>query len=104
MCEAGLSINEIQVQSGHSNLKTLLEYIQHSPQRIRQSYEKVFEDTPKIQPKTTENEKVDTDYYKRIAVQKYLDGEINEDMLHSMLDGLKDTKQEIRKNRDISYL
>ena len=55
-------------------------------------------------PKTNEIEQTDLDNYKRIAVQKYLNNEINEDMLHTILEGLRTSNQDTVKRRDISYL
>jgi len=46
MAEGDLSPREIQ--SGHRDIKTLIEYVQHVPSRIRKAYERVFDDADEI--------------------------------------------------------
>ena len=107
MAEAGLSPMEIQAQSGHTDLKTLLGYIQHSPSRIRTAYDKVFGDVSNINqpleiedtvPKDTKNSDIP---YKQVAIKKYLDGEITVKILETILSGLDEQKQV--KHADPAY-
>lgn len=105
MAESGCTVNEIQAQSGHRKVSVLLEYVQHSSERIKKAYERVFEkhDIPvennvELQPKT-ENE----EYYKKIAFEKYLNGELDLKTLNSMLHAFDGDKDLGKKQRDISY-
>jgi len=104
MAEAGLSISEIQAQSGHSNTQTLLGYIQHTPSRIRKGYDKTFLDMDdKMVNIETENMFIQKNgRYKKIAIQKYLDGEIDTTALHSILTTLDKPRNE-PKNIDQAY-
>lgn len=105
MAEAGLSPREIQVQSGHRDITTLVGYIQHSPSRIRQSYERVFGDVKSLDRKPDKGEViVDNEQYKKMAVKKYLMGEIDSDTLHSILTTIEEKKQEKKSTIDPSYV
>jgi len=107
MAEEGLSPMEIQAQSGHSDLKTLLGYIQHSPSRIRSAYEKVFGDVSTINQPLERDSTVQSNFpnsdisYKQVAIKKYLDGEINAKILETILTGLDE--QKVPKNNDPAY-
>ncbi|MCD6481513.1 MAG: tyrosine-type recombinase/integrase [Thermoplasmata archaeon] len=110
MAEHGLDIKEIQAQSGHKDTKVLMEYIQYSSKRIRKSYDSVFEDghnTKEIvdNPKMPERE-IDEEYYKRLAIKKFLDGEIDRETLNEMLKHFEKPSEKPRtpdKVRDIAY-
>lgn len=108
MAEAGLSPQEIQMQSGHRDIATLVGYIQHDPSRIRKTYERVFEDN-KIENTICDKREhhlkpeLTNEHYKKIATQKYLTGEIDADTLHSILATLEDKKSNQKKSIDSSY-
>lgn len=107
MAEAGLSPRDIASQSGHQNLITLLEYIQHNPQRIRESYNRVFEhsiidkqspeEINKIRPELSDQ------HYKKMVLQKYLDGEIDIQTMNSILTTLDNRENKVKKSPDPSY-
>ena len=110
MAEAGSSPREIQAQSGHKDLETLIGYIQHTPDRIRESYERVFEkkeifsSQPEIQKRNIIPQ-MSNEYYKKMAIKKYLDGEIDIDTFHSILANIENNDNNMKKrlNIDISY-
>ena len=109
MAEAGLSINEIQAQSGHSDTKTIIGYIQHTASRIRNGYDRTFQDLDDTNI-TPDNNTLpinpDSKRYKKIAITKYLNGEIDTKTLHSILSTLdKETSdaKNIEKMRDLAY-
>ena len=104
MAEAGLSINEIRLQSGHSDTKTLLGYIQHTPSRIRQGYDKTFLDMDQnsIGIEMDNMSILKDGDYKKIAIKKYLDGEIDTTALNSILTTLDKPKNDT-KNIDQAY-
>ena len=100
MAEAGLSISEIQAQLGHSNTQTLLGYIQHTPSRFRKSYDKAFRNLAEtgIHPEETASSMgPDNESYKKMAIKKYLDDELDSDALHSILKTLDNDKPEDKK-------
>ena len=101
MAESNLSLAEIMAQSGHSTISVLLGYIQHSPQRIRQQYEKAFNDVDTSNIDVPETP-VNPEHYKRLATKKYLDGEIDHNTLNSILSTIDDT-QEGRNRDDPAY-
>lgn len=102
MAEAGLDISEIQAQTHHQEIKSLVGYIQHSQRRIREQYEKAFENNGiEVKPPQLQ---MDREYYKQMAIKKYLDKEIDLATLHDMLTTIeqkKDKKQ--RKEFNIAY-
>ena len=105
MIEAGLSISEIQSQTGHSDIQTLVGYIQHTPSRIRKSYNKTFNDIeePPHEPhKLQSSIPLYNEEYKKIAVQKYLEGEIDARVLHQILDTIE-SKKDGQKTMDLAY-
>ena len=105
MIEAGLSISEIQAQTGHSDIQTLVGYIQHTPSRIRKSYNKTFNDIeePHHEPhKPASTIPFDNEGYKKIVIQKYLEGEINTTILHQILDTIENKKDD-HKTLDLAY-
>ena len=105
MAEAGLSISEIQAQSGHSNTQTLLGYIQHTPSRIRKGYDRTFQnvtDTNLNTDSTMPSVMSDNESYKKMAIKKYLDGELDNDALHAILRTL-DTDKPVDKKLDLAY-
>ena len=86
MAEAGLSPLEIQTQSGHRNIGILLGYIQHCPERIRQSYKGVFDDTKGIEAANGwDRIYFGAESFKKLAIEEYLTGEIGTDTLHTLL-------------------
>lgn len=99
---------EIKIQSGHRDIATLIGYIQHSPKRIRRSYERVFENDEIKDIISDEKNKVElnlsNEHYKKVAMQKYLDCEIDADTLHSTLTTLEDKKHNTKKSSDPSYV
>ena len=108
MAENGCTLNEIQIQSGHKDISVLLGYIQHTPQRIRKAYDKVFDDN-KLEPlsntKKVDAPKVeDADYYKKAAFQRYLAKEIDRNMLDTMLQSFEDKGKPPTCNKDYAYL
>ena len=109
LSEAGLSPREIQAQSGHRDIGTLMGYIQHTTERIRRAYEKAFE-SERIEIPSYHNErhditpKISNEYYKRIAIEKYLRGEIDAETLHHILGTLEEKNTNKRRTIDPSYL
>lgn len=88
MAEAGLSPREIQAQSGHKDLETLIGYIQHSPERIRESYDRAFGHQPQHptpEPRTDGAPEITAETQRKTAIQKYLDGEIDRELLNTVL-------------------
>jgi len=107
MAEEGLSPKEIQVQSGHRDIKTLIEYVQHVPSRIRKAYERVFDDADEIYLPEKRKPIMDTDpeYFKKLAIEKYLMGEMDADELSKFLKTIDNNKKESGiKPTDIAYL
>ncbi len=87
MAEAGMSVSEIQTQSGHLDTKTLIGYIQHTSSRIRKEYDRTFSDVGNLDSepgKATPPQIPDGIEYKKIDIQKYLDGEIDTSTLRSI--------------------
>ncbi|MGC9308964.1 MAG: hypothetical protein ACP5FL_09360 [Thermoplasmatota archaeon] len=81
-------------------------YVQHTPERVRQSFEKVFEGKPRheqaeIQPPTTPE--VNNNHWKKIAMQKYLTGEIDVDTLKTILETMGDNHKKEHARTDPSY-
>lgn len=105
MAEAGLSPKEIQAQSGHRDIGTLMGYIQHSPERIRSSYERVFEkgviSKPKQDLRRESIPQISNEYYKEMAIKKYLNNEIDADTLHSILANIENNTNNTRKRVSI---
>ena len=104
--ENGMSPREIQAQSGHRDIGTLMGYVQHTAERIRQSYNKVFEDEPSqetadIQQPSTPN--ISNDHWKKIAMQKYLVDEIDLHTLKTILDTIEDDGNKGNMRSDPSY-
>lgn len=100
LAEAGLSPKEMQQQSGHHCVDTLMRYIQHSSQRVKDSYERALGDVSENRDKTQEDnpeptEKSGNEEYKKIATQKYLDGEIDVNTLSSILSTLEDDTRDL---------
>ncbi|RLF42817.1 MAG: hypothetical protein DRN29_10915 [Thermoplasmata archaeon] len=83
-------------------------YIQYASERIRKSYEKVFErndDFIPDKPKLPETE-LDIEYYKKLAFKRYLDGEIDRDTLNALLKSFEKSinKSKIHdKIKDVAY-
>jgi len=105
--EAGLSPKEIQVQSGHHDIGTLMGYVQHTPERIRRSYERAFGDSEsvdKITPRQQIKPEISSGYWKKIAMQKYLSGEIDVDTLHSILSTVEEKGIKRKIPADPSYI
>jgi len=111
MAEAGLSPREIQAQSGHKDIGTLMGYVQHNPKRIRESYERVFENDEFFSPqpnikRSDVTPQMSNEHYKKMAMKKYLDNEITIDELHSILANIEDGGNNTKKklNIDPSYM
>ncbi|HEC77081.1 MAG TPA: hypothetical protein ENI33_07490 [Thermoplasmatales archaeon] len=106
MAEHGCTPNEIQAQSGHRDLSTLLGYIQHTNQRIRRMYDRVFGDIETLSKQETKTLSIDRDpdYYKKLAFEKYLQGEINSQELSSLLNLIDKQEQEKKELSDIAYI
>ena len=82
-----------------------MDYVQHTPERIRNSYNLVFEksieqNVSDIQPTTPD---VSNDHYKKMATKKYLDGEIDVDTLHSILNNIEEKSDTKKQPPDPSY-
>jgi len=80
-------------------------YIQHTPSRIRKSYNKTFNDIeePYHEPhKPASTIPLDNEGYKKIAIQKYLEGEIDTTILHQILDTIENKKDD-QKTLDRAY-
>ena len=104
LAEAGLSPMEIKAQSGHKDIGTLVGYIQHSPNRIRKSYDRVFgENNHQDLNPIIHTQMTDTGEYKKMAIQKYLTGEIDNNTLHSILATLDEGKTKKKTVSDPSY-
>jgi len=104
LAEAGLSPMEIKAQSGHKDIGTLVGYIQHSPSRIRKSYDRVFGENNHQNIISARNTQMrDTGEYKKLAIQKYLTGEIDNGTLHSILETLEEKKTKRKTSIDPSY-
>jgi len=102
--EAGLSAREVQAQTGHKDISTLFGYVVHTPERIRASYNKVFEDdsdTTDIPLKAIPQ--VSNEYYKKLATQKYLSGEIDADTLHTILNTIEERSEDKKLPTNPSY-
>lgn len=103
MAEAGLSPKEIQAQSGHKTMKTLLGYVQHTPQRIRNAYDQVFEpdelDAPQPDDDIIQRHE---EVYKKKLLRKYLDGEIDSEVLGKMLSSIESADKP-RFHVDMAY-
>jgi len=107
MAEEGLSPKEIQVQSGHRDIKTLIEYVQHVPSRIRKAYDRVFDDADEIDLPEKRKPIIETDpeYFKKLAFEKYLMGEMDVNELSKFLKTIENNKKEGSiKTTDIAYL
>jgi len=105
MAEVGLSISEIQAQSGHSTTQTLIGYIKHTPSRIRKGYDRTFQNLTDAKLNTdsaTHLIKLDNESYKKVAIKKYLDGQLGNDALHSILRTL-DNDKPVEKKLDLAY-
>lgn len=107
MAEDGCTLNEMQTQSGHKSIPVLLGYIQHTPQRIRKAYERVFEGNDELlpeikKPKSPDIE--DVDYYKKLAFQRYLNGEIDTETLNTMLQAFDNGENTKNHKKDLAYL
>jgi len=105
--EAGLSPREIQAQSGHRDIGTLMGYVQHTPERIRKSYERAFGDREPVDNAISRqqiNPEISNEYWKKIATQKYLSGEIDIDMLHSILSTIEEKGTRRKIPTDPSYI
>jgi len=104
MTEAGLSVQEMTAFSGHRSMTTLIGYIQHCPSRIRQSYEKAFQDTEQHETTRENNEPVgNNEHWKTEAIKKYLAGDMDQDMLHTILTEVGKKEDEKIPNTDSSY-
>jgi site-specific recombinase XerD len=104
MAEKGCTVREIQAQSGHRKVSILVDYIQHSSDRIRKAYENVFEknsipDKPDIKVPMPE----DTKYYKKKAFEKYLNGELDNKSLNDILSTFENKKHQEKNNKDVAY-
>jgi len=111
MAEVGLSISEIQAQSGHLDTKTLIGYIQHTASRIRKGYDRTFNDlddthigSPRGNPLVNSGN-LGKERYRKIAFRKYLDGEIDNRTLHSIFTNLDNEKNQRKQNKvvDLAY-
>ncbi len=93
------------------DIETLIGYIQHTPERIRESYERVFENDefsspqPNIQ-RSDVIPQMSNEHYKKMAMKKYLDNEITIDELHSILANIEDSGNNTKKKLHIdpSYI
>ena len=106
MAEMGCTPNEIQAQSGHKSVPTLLGYIQHTPQRIRRVYDEVFENNDETLPDTRKidvPQVEDADYYKKL-VQLYSEGEIDTKTFTTMLQTSNGEDNHNKQKRDFAYL
>jgi hypothetical protein len=100
-----IHISERQAQSGHSNTQTLLGYIQHTLSRIRKGYDKTFQnvtDANLITGNAVSSVKLDNESYKKVAIKKYLDGELDNNALHAILKTL-DADKHVEKKLDLAY-
>ena len=110
MAENGCTLNEIQAQSGHKDVSVLLGYIQHTPQRIRKAYDRVFDDNHDYSPEPKVNVPGidDSEYYKKMAFQRYLKEEISTETLNTMLHAFEDKEKTHSKphpqNKDLAYM
>jgi len=70
-------------QFGHHDIETLMGYIVHNAERIRDVYNKTFGDIGEITVKP--QIEMNTDTYRKRAVEKYLQGELDVNTLTTML-------------------
>jgi len=103
MAEAGLSPREIQAQSGHRDIKVLMEYIQHVPDRIRKAYDEVFSVDTELTVPNKFRVSGEEQHYKKLAIQRYLDGEIDHETLYMILQGLEEKKKPKTNVIDLAY-
>jgi len=105
--EAGLSPQEVMIQSGHSDYRTLMGYIQHSNKRIRKAYEHVFKGLSPLSessaPSSPTSFSSQPQEYKKLAVEKYLRGEITHQELHTLLQTLEEQEKPRQKSGDVAY-
>jgi len=106
MAENGCTLNEIQAQSGHRSIPTLLGYVQHTPQRIRKAYDRVFDDSDDYapEPKLKAFNMEYSEYYKKMAFQRYLSGEIDIETLNTILHAFDDKEKPRPQNKDLAYM
>ena len=106
MAENGCTLNEIQAQSGHKNISVLVGYIQQASSRIRKAYDDVFaniENDIYAEKRIPEKRRFNNEQYKKLAVKKYLEGEVDEDTLYSILTTLQE-KENNKRQIDPSYV
>ncbi len=102
MAQTGLSPREIQAQSGHSDIGTLLGYIQNIPDRIRYAYDKVFEKDELESPELNDTLPNTDEVYKKKVLRRYLDGEIDRLTMNTMLEILEG-KRKPQTRHDLAY-
>ncbi|MDD3492010.1 MAG: tyrosine-type recombinase/integrase [Candidatus Thermoplasmatota archaeon] len=101
MAENGCGIKEIQPQSGHHNIETLMGYIVHSAERIRDVYDKTFGDVDGTT--VTPHTELDTEEYKKRAIDKYLKGELDVTTLTTVLKTYDHDDKPHRRPSDVAY-
>lgn len=101
MSDKGKTAAEIQPQSRHKDLATLMKYIQMNPSRIRSAYDDVFEQNTheKRQPNPPTHD--NNEDYRKVIIKKYLSNEINLETMNSLLKTFEDKQP--KPERDIAY-
>jgi hypothetical protein len=106
MAESGCTLNEIMAQSRHKNVSTVFGYVQHLSNRIKKAYEPVFanlENNQHTEYQTPQITNITNNQYKKVAMQKFLDGEIDAKTLHSVLTTIE-IKENTKPNTDPTYV
>jgi len=88
-------------QFGHHDIETLMGYIVHSAERIRDVYDKTFGDVGDINVKP--QIEMNTDTYRRRVIKKYLQGELNVNTLTTMLKTVDHDNKSHRQPFDMAY-
>ena len=81
-------------------------YVQHTPERVRKSYNKVFESAPSQETSNRQQPvppEVSNDHWKNIATQKYLADEIDLDTLKTILTTIEDDDKKGNVHSEMLY-
>jgi len=79
------------------------DFINDTIERIRKSYDHVFDDTPQGDITIQDRHRLDNGYYKKMVMEKYLAGEIDIDMVHTIMTSLEEKNPKKKTAGDPSY-